>query len=50
MSSNWDKIKKEFNEANFLQSPEYGKMNEILGDKVVMRKTKGVGRDGMDLV
>jgi len=21
-----------------------------LGDKVVMRKTKGVGRDGMDLV
>ena len=43
MSNNWDKIKKEFNEANFLQSPEYGKMNEILGDKVVMEDFGGQG-------
>ena len=43
MSNNWDKIKKEFNEANFLQSPEYGKMNEILGDKVVMGDFGGQG-------
>ena len=43
MSSNWDKTKKEFNEANFLQSPEYGKMNEILGDKVVTEDFGGQG-------
>ena len=43
MSSNWGKIKKEFNEANFLQSPEYGKMNEILGDKVVTENFGGQG-------
>lgn len=43
MSSNWDKIKKEFSEANFLQSPEYGKMNEILGDKVVTEDFGGQG-------
>ena len=47
MSSNWDKIKKEFSEANFLQSPEYGKMNEILGDKVV---TEGFGGRGWALM
>lgn len=38
MNKTWDKVKKEFKEANFLQSPEYGKMNEILGDKVVTEK------------
>ena len=43
MSNNWDKIKEEFNEANFLQSPEYGKMNEILGDKVVTEDFGGQG-------
>ena len=43
MSSNWGKIKKEFSEANFLQSPEYGKMNEILGDKVVTEDFGGQG-------
>ena len=31
----WTKIVKVFPEANFLQSPMYGKMNEILGDKVM---------------
>ncbi|MBR2767174.1 peptidoglycan bridge formation glycyltransferase FemA/FemB family protein [Candidatus Saccharibacteria bacterium] len=43
MSNNWGKIKKEFSEANFLQSPEYGKMNEILGDKVVTEDFGGQG-------
>ena len=43
MSSNWGKIKKAFSEANFLQSPEYGKMNEILGDKVVTEDFGGQG-------
>ena len=32
---NWQEVIKKFPEANFLQSPNYGKMNEILGDKVV---------------
>lgn len=43
MSSNWGKIKKAFSEANFLQSPEYGKMNEILEDKVVTEDFGGQG-------
>lgn len=34
MSTAWAKILKSFPEANFLQSPEYGKMHEILGCKV----------------
>ena len=36
MNKDWEKVKKEFKQANFLQSPEYGKMNEILGAKVVV--------------
>ena len=32
---NWEKIMKKYPEANFLQSPAYGKMNEILGYKVI---------------
>ena len=32
----WDKIIKKYPEANFLQSPAYGKMNELLGAKVIM--------------
>lgn len=31
----WSKIIKKYPEANFLQSPSYGKMNEILGEKVI---------------
>lgn len=30
----WDDVAKKYPEANFLQSPEYAKMNEILGCKV----------------
>ena len=33
----WNKIVKKYPEANFLQSPEYGKMNELLGSKVVIK-------------
>lgn len=43
---NWQEILKLYPEANFLQSPEYGKMNEILGDKVIQQefaKTKKPG-------
>ena len=43
MNKTWDKIKKEFKEANFLQSPEYGKTNEILGAKVVTDDFDGQG-------
>ena len=32
---NWPEIIKKYSEANFLQSPEYGKMNELLGYKVL---------------
>lgn len=31
----WQKVLKTYPEANFLQSPEYAKMNEILGAKVI---------------
>ena len=31
----WSEIIKKFPEANFLQSPAYGKMNELLGFKVI---------------
>ena len=34
---------KEYPEANFLQSPEYGKMNEILGCKVIIEDFGGKG-------
>ena len=30
----WDEVIKKYPEANFLQSPEYGRVNEILGCKV----------------
>lgn len=40
---NFDEVVKKYPEANFLQSPEYGKMNELLGDKVVTSDFGGVG-------
>ncbi len=39
----WGKIVKKHPEANFLQSPEYGRMNEILGSKVVYEDFEGRG-------
>ena len=32
---NWQEVIKKFPEANFLQSPAYGKMNELLDAKVI---------------
>ena len=32
----WQKIIEQFPEANFSQSPEYAKMNELLGNKVII--------------
>lgn len=40
---NWKDILEKFPEANFLQSPEYGKMNEILGHKVITEDFGGKG-------
>lgn len=39
----WQAILEKFPEANFLQSPEYGRMNEILGDKVTIEDFGGIG-------
>ena len=44
---NWSEVLKKHPEANFLQSPEYGKMNEILGNKVI---TEGFGGNGYALM
>lgn len=39
--TDWDKIVKKYPEANFLQSPEYARMNEILGCKVFAEDFEG---------
>ena len=39
----WSKTVQEYPEANFLQSPEYAKMNDILGNKVVFDDFDGNG-------
>ncbi|MBR3236175.1 peptidoglycan bridge formation glycyltransferase FemA/FemB family protein [Candidatus Saccharibacteria bacterium] len=39
----WGEVVKRFPEANFLQSPEYQKMNEILGQKVYAEDFDGNG-------
>ena len=43
----WQEMVKKFPEANFLQSPEYGRMNEILGEKVF---TEEFGKNGRALM
>ena len=40
---NWNEIIERFPEANFLQSPAYAKMNEILGAKTVVSDFGGLG-------
>ena len=40
----WQKTIKAFPEANFLQSPAYGRMNELLGAKVFTEDFGGKGR------
>ncbi len=39
----WQEIVDKFPEANFLQSPEYGKMNELIGAKVINEDFGGKG-------
>lgn len=39
----WAKVVQKFPEANFLQSPQYGRMNEILGGKVLTEEFEGEG-------
>lgn len=43
----WQEIIAVFPEANFLQSPEYGKMNELLGEKVITKEFGKTGRAQM---
>lgn len=43
----WDEVVKKFGEANILQSPEYGKMNELLGETVI---TEDFGKSGRALM
>lgn len=40
----WKEIVGKFPEANLLQSPEYGKMNEILGNTVIVEDFGNLGR------
>ena len=40
---NWGEIVEKYPEANFLQSPAYGKMNELLGSKVITEDFGGKG-------
>lgn len=47
MDKKWREVVERFPEANFLQSPEYGLMNEKLGAKVV---TEDFGRKGWALM
>lgn len=39
----FDDVVKKYPEANFLQSPDYGKMNELLHDKVITSDFDGAG-------
>lgn len=39
----WDTALKEYPEANFLQSPEYAKMNELLGARSIVEDFDGKG-------
>ena len=41
---NWKKTTENYPEANFLQSPEWAKVNEILGTKVIVREFENFGR------
>ena len=43
LEKTWQGILEQFKEANFLQSPEYGKMNAILGCKIIIEDFGGAG-------
>ena len=44
---NWTEVIKKFPEANFLQSPNYARMNELIGAKTI---TEDFGGDGYALM
>ncbi len=49
----WREVQKRYPEANFLQSPAWGKMNDLIGHKVIVEYNLGdaktdVGRDTAD--
>ncbi|MBR3329042.1 peptidoglycan bridge formation glycyltransferase FemA/FemB family protein [Candidatus Saccharibacteria bacterium] len=46
----WKTVVKKFPEANFLQSPSYGKMHEIIGDKVIIDCYGKDGKEGYALM
>ena len=46
----WKTVVKKFPEANFLQSPSYGKMHEIIGDKVIVDCYGKDGKEGYALM
>lgn len=41
--TDWEKVVKQYPEVNFLQSPYYAKVNEILGNKVITEDFEGKG-------
>lgn len=43
----WQEVIRAFPEANFLQSPAYGQMNELLGEKVIAEEFGKTGRAQM---
>lgn len=43
MKMTWKKALKQWPEANFLQSPEWGKVNELMGHKVILEDFGGTG-------
>ena len=47
---NWEEVIKKFPEANFLQSPSYGKMHELLGEKVITESYGKNGKEGYALM
>lgn len=50
MKNNWLKVLREFSEANFLQSPSWGKMNDLIGHKVIVEYNLGDEDDHPDEV
>lgn len=48
MKNNWLKVLREFPEANFLQSPSWGKMNDLIGHKVIVEYNLGDEDDHPD--
>ncbi len=47
---NWEEVLEKFPEANFLQSPNYGKMHELIGNKVIIENYGKDGEEGYALM